>query len=230
MWTDRGGTYVASGRSLTPLALATLELLHEGPKHPYDIHQTMRDRHVDRLVKLTAGTLYHTIDRLARDGLVEMVETSREGRRPERTTYRLTEPGRDAFAEQLRAVIAVPAETFPEFALAVGLLHALGGEDGMKSLRHRSTELRSRIASRRVWVDQLTGSGTPEMYWIDLKYRLAMEEAELAWVDEQLNRLDSGELAWLGCGAGAKLASPTELRVVRDDPTETMSTRAEARG
>jgi DNA-binding PadR family transcriptional regulator len=142
--------------------LATLELLAEGPKHPYDIHQTMRDRHVDRLVKLTAGTLYHTIDRLARDGLVEMVETSREG--------------------------------------------------------------------RRVWVDQLTGSGTPEMYWIDLKYRLAMEEAELAWVDEQLNRLDSGELAWPDHGAAAKLAGPTELRLVHDDPTETTSTRAEARG
>jgi DNA-binding PadR family transcriptional regulator len=212
--------------------LATLELLAEGPKHPYDIHQTMRDRHVDRLVKLTAGTLYHTIDRLARDGLVAMVETSREGRRPERTTYRLTERGQDAFGEQLRAVIAMPAETFPEFALAVGLLHALGVEDGMKSLRRRSTELRSRIASRRVWVDQLTRSGTPEMYWIDLNYRLAMEEAELVWVDEQLNRMDGGDLAWPDHGAAATLADPTELRLVRDDPDDPdeTATRAEASG
>ncbi|HWE90560.1 MAG TPA: PadR family transcriptional regulator [Pseudonocardiaceae bacterium] len=209
--------------TLTPLALATLELLHEAPKHPYDIHQTMRDRHVDRLVKLTAGTLYHTIDRLARDGLIETVETSREGRRPERTTYRLTAAGRDQFAERLRAIVAAPADTFPEFGVAIGMLHKLEPADGTKCLRRRATELRSRVASRRVWVDQLTEAGTPEMYWMDLKYRLAMDEAELAWVGAQLDRLASGELAW-----PPGKPSPTGLRVVRDESTGESATREAA--
>ena len=77
--------------TLTPMALAAMELLHSGPKHPYEIHQTMQEHEVWRLLKLTTGSLYHAIERLERDGLIEAVETSREGRRPERTTYRLTE-------------------------------------------------------------------------------------------------------------------------------------------
>jgi len=44
-------------------------------------------------VKLNYGSLYGVVDALARDGLIEPVETSRDGRRPERTTYRLLEAG-----------------------------------------------------------------------------------------------------------------------------------------
>src|SRR5215469_6283966 len=104
--------------SLTPMALAVLEVLHECPRHPYDIHQTMQEREVWRMVKLTTGSLYHTIERLADDGLIEVVETSRAGRRPERTTYRVTEAGMDAFAARLRALVAEPVTEYPLYPLA----------------------------------------------------------------------------------------------------------------
>ncbi|HEX7658141.1 MAG TPA: PadR family transcriptional regulator [Pseudonocardiaceae bacterium] len=203
--------------TLTPLALAVLELLHEGPKHPYDIHQTMRDRHTDRLLKLTPGTLYHTIERLARDGMVEMVETSREGRRPERTTYRITPCGRETFASKVRQIASQPSESYPEFALAMSLLHTLNAEDGTECLRDRCAELQAEIAARQVWVDHLTAVKLPEMYWIDVKYRLAMVRAELAWVNEQLDRLRRGDLGWPDWGSGSNPVSTAELRVVPDD-------------
>jgi DNA-binding PadR family transcriptional regulator len=79
----------------TPLALAILNLLYERPMHPYEMQQLMRERGHDQVIKLKGGSLYSTIERLTAAGLITPVETTREGRRPERTVYAITETGQD---------------------------------------------------------------------------------------------------------------------------------------
>ena len=41
--------------TLTPLAVAALALLAEGPTHPYEMYQTLVQRSEDRLVKVRPG-------------------------------------------------------------------------------------------------------------------------------------------------------------------------------
>ena len=65
-------------------SLAVLGLLREAPMHPYEMQRQMHRRHTDDLLALKRGSLYHAINQLQRDGLIEPVEISREGRRPER--------------------------------------------------------------------------------------------------------------------------------------------------
>jgi DNA-binding PadR family transcriptional regulator len=185
-----------SRRSLTPIALTTLEMLHERPMHPYEIHQTMLERHADRLFRLTPGTLYHTIERLDRDGLVEVVETSREGRRPERTTYRVTGRGSDALAQRLRSMLAKPVQEYSEAMVAIGLLHTLEPGDGRNQLANRLIALESQIAAQQVWIDNVLALGVPRMYWLDLELRQVAQVAEREWLAGVLDRLDSGELPW----------------------------------
>src|SRR5262249_25420437 len=160
------------------------------PMHPYEIHQTMQEREAWRLVKLTTGSLYHTIDRLARDGMIEAVETSREGRRPERTTYRLTDTGRDAFAIRLRAIVAEPATEYPQYAVAIAMLHTLDQADAMQQLRRRALSLEATLAAERVYCERLTQEKLPELYWYDVRLRVRQREAELNWTTELLRRLD----------------------------------------
>jgi DNA-binding PadR family transcriptional regulator len=189
--------------SLTPMALAALELLHDGPKHPYEIHQTMQEREVWRLLRLTTGSLYHAIDRLERDGLIEAVETSREGRRPERTTYQLTEPGRDAFAERLRAMVAEPAVEYPQYAVAVAFLHTLDRTDALVQLRRRAIALEANVAAENVYRERLTDARVHPMYWADVDLRLRQRETELTWTRDLIERLETRQLTWPeGPGAG----------------------------
>ena len=75
------------------LALAVLALLFERPMHPYEMAATMRERHKEESIKLRYGSLYTVVETLQRDGLIEPHETSRDGRRPERTVYTLTDAG-----------------------------------------------------------------------------------------------------------------------------------------
>ena len=79
---------------ISPLALSILELLNERPMHPYELAATMRARHHDEFIRLNFGSLYHTVDTLERNLWIVPAEREKEGNRPERTIYRLTDSGR----------------------------------------------------------------------------------------------------------------------------------------
>ena len=185
-----------SPTKVTPLGLAVLELLQGGPMHPYEMHQTMRTRHTDRIVKLKAGSLYHTVERLERLELVEVAETSRTGRRPERTVYAITDAGRRAFAAHVADMLAAPAEEFPAYALAVGLAPALDRETVVSELTRRTEELGKLVDAERAATEHLVRMELPERYWLDVRYSLAMHESELAWTTDLLDRIRSRRLDW----------------------------------
>ncbi|HZC27163.1 MAG TPA: helix-turn-helix transcriptional regulator, partial [Actinopolymorphaceae bacterium] len=159
---------MASRVQVTPVALAVLELLHERPMHPYEMHQTMRIRHTDRIVKLNAGTLYHTVERLDRLGLVEVAETSRAGRRPERTVYALTPAGKEMFAQRVVDMLANPAEEYPEYAHAVALAHSVDRDSVLSELRHRQGELEALLAVDQGGVERLERMELPRRFWLDV--------------------------------------------------------------
>lgn len=103
----------------TPLALAILSVLHNQPRHPYDIRQLMRQRHLDRSIRASGGAVYHTIERLVRAGLVELVGQERVGHRPERRTYALTPAGRREFTLWLHELVVEVVPEYPSFGAAL---------------------------------------------------------------------------------------------------------------
>src|SRR5579859_432845 len=122
----------------TPLALAVLNLLDERPMHPYEMQQTIRERGLDFVLKLRSGSLYHAVERLVDAGLIEPVDTRREGRRPERTVYAITELGRDEFLAWLRELLAEPTPDYPPFASALAFLPHLCPDEAVRLLTHRA--------------------------------------------------------------------------------------------
>ena len=80
----------------SPLALAVLGLLYEAPMHPYRMQQLIKERGKDEVINVRErASIYQAIDRLQREGLVTVVQTARDEKRPERTVYQLTEEGRE---------------------------------------------------------------------------------------------------------------------------------------
>src|SRR5271155_2644607 len=106
-------------------ALTVLCLLRERSMHPYEMQRLIRQRKNDNFLDLKRGSLYHAIDRLQRAGLIEAVATSREGRRPERTTYRLTEAGEREVLAWLRELLANPARDSIQFFAGLSFLGQL---------------------------------------------------------------------------------------------------------
>ena len=77
---------------LDSLVLAALAV---EPAHGYGIIARLRDRSRD-VFRLAEGTVYPTLHRLERDGLVKSRWTTASGRR--RRVYRITRSGREALA------------------------------------------------------------------------------------------------------------------------------------
>jgi DNA-binding PadR family transcriptional regulator len=185
---------------LTTLGVAVLELLYEKPTHPYEMAQLMRERHVDTRVKVKAGSLYHTVERLLASGFVEVVDTQRDGRRPERTVYGMTAAGRDAFVERAQNMIGIPAEEYPEYLSGLAVVDELGPDITLNQLRHRILRLEASAASDEVIVDRLHKMELPEIYWLDWRYATARRAFELEWTKKVLDELESGRMPFMKAG------------------------------
>lgn len=188
---------MASGNTrLNPIAIAALGLLIERPMHPYEMYQLLLAREEDRVLKVRPGTLYHTVDRLERDGMVRSLRTDRSGNRPERTTFEITEPGRRTLSRRIVEMLSVPAQEYPEFALAVSEAHNLSRAQVIACLRTRVQTLHGDdeyLAERRRVhaVDTV-----PRLYWLNIDYDSAMRSAEVAWLQRTIADLESGALPW----------------------------------
>ena len=181
--------------TLSPLALTVLELLHERSMHPYEMHQIIRDRYTDQVVKVRAGSLYHSVERLHRAELVEPVETARAGRRPERTVYAITETGRDEFHRNLRDLIQEPVMEYPVFGAAVQMLRKLDRDEVLELLDRRAMLREVELAASQRVLDELRKRGLPRIATIEVEYARAMARAELAWVRELADDIRSGALS-----------------------------------
>jgi DNA-binding PadR family transcriptional regulator len=178
------------------LALAVLAQLAEGPMHPYEIAATLRSRGKEHSIKLNYGSLYTVVDNLAKHGLIEAVEARREGRRPERTVYRLTEAGQAELDDWMTELLSAPVKEYPQFEAALSLLPALGPDEVLDSLRQRVSILEKTIDDERA---QLTGLRTvlPRLVLLETEYGLRMREAELDWVRGLVSELEDGSLPGL---------------------------------
>src|SRR5215471_12244735 len=112
---------IRSHRNL--LAYLVLNLLTEAPMHPYEMKRLIQWRGKDQMLPINLDSLYHAIARLERAGLIEAAETSREGRRPERTIYRATPAGLDEVRDWAGELLSdVPLTEYPQAIAALAHL------------------------------------------------------------------------------------------------------------
>ncbi len=180
----------------TPLALAILNLLHERSMHPYEMQLLMRERGHDQVIKLKPGSLYSTMERLVKAGFIEVEETSREGRRPERTTYSITDSGKDELTLWMRDLVGTPQPDYPIFGSALAFLAAIPPLEVSGLLRIRAMRLEATLAASESMLASMTTMKLPRIFGIELEYAMAMQRAELAWVVLTIDEIESGRLAW----------------------------------
>ncbi|GAA1508337.1 DNA-binding PadR family transcriptional regulator [Agromyces terreus] len=181
---------------LNPLAVAALAVLVEQPMHPYEMYQLMLQRREDHVVRVSAGSLYRAVERLAADGLIVEHATEREGNRPERTVYAITEQGRAAFLETIASMLPDHVNEYPEFPLAVGEAHNLPRDRVVELLGERAEQLRATVASLDAGLARVDAKGVPTRFVLNKHYSRAMVLAELDWVLATIDDLTTGALDW----------------------------------
>ncbi|WIG60791.1 MAG: Transcriptional regulator, PadR family [Ktedonobacterales bacterium] len=210
-----------------PLALAVMTCLFERPMHPYEMATTLRERGKDQSIKLNYGSLYTVVEALQQHGLIVAQETEREGRRPERTIYRLTDAGRIELIDWVSELLSTPAKEFTRFEAGLSLAGVLPPEDVARLLAQRCNHLETDIAQLRSMLQVMAQRGLKRMHVIESEYQLAMREAELTWARALAGEIASGTLEGVDEWAAFQRAR-AEQENERPDAGERAATEASA--
>jgi DNA-binding PadR family transcriptional regulator len=181
-------------RRTNPLALAVLTCLWEKPMHPYEVAQTLRSRHKHESIRLNYGSLYGVVASLERRTLIRATETEREGRRPERTLYEITDAGTTEMIDWLSELVAVPAKEYLQFEAGLSLMGALPPEDVRALLEQRVQGLEVAIAQSRAVHELAKSMGLPRLFLLEDEYKQRLLETERDWVQALLKELEHGAI------------------------------------
>jgi DNA-binding PadR family transcriptional regulator len=176
------------------MALALLALLTPGqPMHPYEMANLLRRTGKERDMKIKWGSLYTVVQNLEKHGFIEATSSGRDGRRPERTLYAITDAGRAELKDWLRELVAVPEPEIPRFEAALSVLGVLSPDELIPLLELRVKALADGIAADRASLSA-TAEQIPRVFLIEGEFAIALREAELAWVRGLLQEIADGTL------------------------------------
>ena len=173
------------------LALTLLNMLMQRPMYPYEMASTLRERGKDQAIKINWGSFYTVVQNLEKYGFIEPIAVAREGRQPERTTYQITDAGREEVQDWLRELLRVPEREHTSFEAALGEVGAVPPDELIDLLRQRLAALEKANGGLQAELAALA-TQLPRLFLIESEYYLAQRRAEEEWVRGLLVELTSG--------------------------------------
>ncbi|GAA4595928.1 DNA-binding PadR family transcriptional regulator [Actinoplanes octamycinicus] len=162
-----------------------LGLLAGGPRHGYDLKRAHDDR-LPQAKPVAYGQVYATLGRLERDGLVVPSGQDQESG-PERTSFELTERGRERLAAWLGEVEPpAPYVTSALFSKVVVALLAAGSESARDYLISQRAAHMTRMRELTA-IKTSPGASVGDVVAAD--YAIGHLDADLRWLQTTLARV-----------------------------------------
>ncbi|HJS95351.1 MAG TPA: PadR family transcriptional regulator [Solirubrobacteraceae bacterium] len=180
----------------SPLGLIVLWQLSSEPMHVYRLQKLLEAEGKDRIVNVRSrASLYQTIERLERLGLVEVSATVRQEGYPDRVVYAVTDAGRLLARQWLREMLSDTGGRYPEFIVALSILFALPVEEAREQLELRAERLAEQLAETERTLDSAP-PGLPRLFLLEEEYRTTLLRAEIDWLRGVIADLTDGRLTW----------------------------------
>ncbi len=180
----------------SPLGLIVLWQLWSEPMHVYRMQKLLEAEGKDRIVNVRSrASLYQTIERLERLGLVEVSATIRQEGYPDRVVYAITDPGRDVARQWLREMLSETGGHYPEFIAALSILFGLLPDDAREQLEIRASRIAEQLAETERGLEA-SPPGLPRLFVLEEEYRQTMLRAELEWLLAVIEDLKTERLTW----------------------------------
>jgi DNA-binding PadR family transcriptional regulator len=187
---------MAIGRAERDLpGLTVLALLLTGPRHTYEMHRMMIDTHKDFVTGLPRS-MYHSVERLLRDGLVAVADTVRDGTRPERIVYAITDAGRAEVVRRIRLLLQTPDPDTSLLVAGLSFVGCLSPADAGAALRVRHDLVAARCAALADGLEEARGERVPRVLLIEGEYELSRIRGERDWLAALLADLAAKRLDW----------------------------------
>jgi PadR family transcriptional regulator, regulatory protein AphA len=168
---------------------ALLGILSMGPMTGYEMRQRI-EISIGNFWSESFGQIYPALNKLHAQGLVDVTEAGKKGRK----VYSLTPLGRERLREWL-AVMPQPSKPRNDMLLKL----FFGGESDLDSVRAQVLATRAHYAAdleRYVALEPMLSQGPgkdpgSQYYLMTLNYGIAEARAVVAWADQTLTSLDA---------------------------------------
>jgi DNA-binding PadR family transcriptional regulator len=178
------------------LGLMVLWQLYSEPMHVYKMQKLFEATGKDRVINIRSrASLYQTLERLQRHGLVEIVETARAQGYPDRVVYATTEAGLGVAREWLREMLRTTDSDYPEFLAALSILFGLPPDESRAELELRVQRLSAELAEAQAALASAPPE-LPRLFLLEEEYRIALLGAEVTFLSGVIEDLEAGRLTW----------------------------------
>ncbi len=170
--------------------------LFEQPMHVYKMQKVFEATGKARVVNVRSrASLYQTLERLQRHGLVQVAETVRVEGYPDRVIYAITDAGREVAREWLRQMLRTTNNDYPEFLAALSILFGLPPGEARTELELRVQQLSADLAETRAELAAIPPD-LPRLFLLEEEYRIALLSAEVSFLSGVIEDLKAGRLTW----------------------------------
>ncbi len=170
------------------------------PVHGYFLRRELMTWHVDEWAHIQPGSIYNALRALEVDGYITESGTEAEGKRPARTTYRITPSGEVELQRMLRENLwNVAAFDTQAIMTVASFMFVLSRQEVIAGLEHRLIKSDAIITQNGFDVqDTLRSETTPKYVREIFDLSTARLTAEKQWLLDLLERLRAGEYAFAG--------------------------------
>ena len=162
--------------------LVILGILLGGKTHGYRLNEYVTHA-MGLYADIKKSTVYYTLEKLEKDGHVGH-ETEREGKRPERRVYQITEKGESYFLQLLRDNLGEFTRAYFTDDIGIAFMDQLSTPEVRELLEKKRGIIQSALKQFK----EVPDHGGNWHYVIS--HNIAHLEADLAWMDSILNDLD----------------------------------------
>lgn len=180
--------YESDMSSIRLFILSSFDLL--GPMHGHRLRLEAEDRHLSLWTDVTVGAVYGAMSRLAEEGLLRRIGEEREGNRPVKQIYEITDEGRRVLANLRRTGLTEVWYKHDPFDLALVRLDPASADElqGLLEVRLRTIEAQLAEATRvNEWAAPYIGITKRSA----LKHGQHRLRAEIAYLLEVLADIDA---------------------------------------
>lgn len=172
-------------------SLLLLGLLQSHSQHGYQLNEFI-DRRLSSVTNLKKPTAYAILDRLEAKGLVESSE-ARQGKRPTRKVYGITEEGRRIWAQELEKWLCTGPQSQQFADLALLFAASIDGSHLEEIIGRRLETLEDQLESLEVVPKHraMVGSSMTGIDWA-LDRQRALITADMEWFQKLLGSLKKG--------------------------------------
>src|SRR5438105_12214683 len=117
-------------------------LQYKSPAHGYEIRRELESWHAEHWAHIAYGSIYFALNKMAEEGLVEVVDTDQVGKRPARTTYAITPGGEAEFQRLLREYWWEFKTVIDPCQGALAFTKEMPRDELLAALRHRAAAAR----------------------------------------------------------------------------------------